>query len=69
MLYVTGSECLPPAGYAAGVVSVRFINSNAIIGATCALKLTLPTRFQSYDEFCHCIRAVLPPGKKSYTMI
>ena len=67
--FVTGSESPPPAGYTAGFISVQFMDTDAVIGATCQLKLTLPTHFSSYGEFCSCLTAVLPDGKKSFTMV
>lgn len=66
---MTGSECPPPAGFAAGFVSVHFEDTDAVIGATCQLRLTLPTRFKSYTEFRESLLAVLPEGKMSFTMI
>lgn len=67
--FVTGSEHPPPAGYAAGYISVQFMDTDAIIGATCQLKLTLPTLFPTYREFNNSLVAVLPDGKKAFTMV
>jgi hypothetical protein len=66
---LTGSEQLPAAGYSPGYMSVNFIDSDAIIGATCQLKLTLPTNFNSYDDLKRSLLAVLPDGRKAFTMI
>jgi hypothetical protein len=67
--FVTGSEHPPPAGYAAGYISVHFMDTDAVIGATCQLRLTLPTQFSTYREFSQSMMAVLPDGKKAFTMI
>ena len=69
MRFVTGSEHPPPAGYAAGYISVHFMDTDAVIGATCQLKLMLPTHFTNYGLFADCLMAVLPDGKKAFTMV
>lgn len=67
--FTTGSEELPAAGYSPGYISVNFAEGDAIIGATCQMKLTLPTSFDNYDAFKRSLLAVLPDGSKSFTMI
>ena len=39
MRFVTVSEHPPPAGYAAGYISVHFMDTDAVIGDTYQLKL------------------------------
>ena len=62
--FVTASEHLPPAGFSSGSISVNFSDGDAVIGATCQLKLTLPTNINKYSDFKQSLLAVLPDGKE-----
>ncbi len=53
--YVTGSDSPPPAGFAAGYITVQLLDTDAVSDATCLLKLTLPSRFEKYEDFCQCM--------------
>ena len=64
--YMTGSKTIPKK------ILVSFQNgSMGVGGATCAMRLTLPVLGTDYDfdTFSAIIRAVLPRGKKSFTVI
>ena len=67
--FTTGSEHIPAAGYSSGYISVAFVDGDAVMGSTCALKLTLPTGCGTYEHFERSLLAVLPGGRKSFTMI
>ena len=66
---VTGSEYPPLAEYVAGFISVQFMGTDALISATCQLKLTLPTQFPTYSEFTNSLVAVIPEVKYAFTMV
>ena len=48
---------------------MQFVKGDAVIGATCQLKLTLPVDFNSYSDFRQGLLAGLSHGRKSFTMI
>ena len=67
--FTTGSKHIPAAGYSSWYVSVDFVDGDAVMGSSCALKLTLPTGCGTYEIFEQSLLAVLPGGRKSFTMI
>lgn len=48
---------------------MQFVDGDVVIGATCQLKLTLLLNFNNYSDFKQGLLAVLPHGRKSFTMI
>ena len=68
--YTTGSYNVPPAGYSAGCIKVAFQEHvMGITASTCVPQLTLPKTFKDYETFALSLRAVLPPGRKSFTIL
>lgn len=67
--YMTGSDSPPPSGFSAGYIAVQFLDTDGVISATCQMKLTLPTRLDNIEEFSACMHAVLPQGRRSFTMV
>ena len=48
----TGSESIPPCGFPPGKPVLSFNSSNPYpTASTCALELTLPTKYDDYQEF------------------
>jgi len=60
--YVTGGRTLPKR------IHVAFDESAGIAASTCAMKITLPLHVDA-STFSTAMRAVLFPGRKSFTMI
>ena len=52
LAFFTGADCIPPLGYTSAVLS--FNESNPYpTASTCAIQLTLPTKYTDYEQFRH----------------
>ena len=50
--FFTGAESIPPCGFPPGKPVLSFNSSNPYpTASTCALELTLPTKYDDYQEF------------------
>lgn len=55
MVFFSGAEGIPPVGYSQNP-SINFNPNSAFpTASTCALELTLPTRYSSYELFKHAL--------------
>ena len=50
LAFFTGADTIPPLGYASAVLNFNPLNLYPT-ASTCAVELTLPTRYAQYDQF------------------
>ena len=50
LAFFTGADSIPPLGYQSAVLNFNPHNPYPM-ASTCAIQLTLPTKYQDYDEF------------------
>ena len=48
--FFTGADCIPPLKYRSAFLHFN-PNNHYPTASTCAIQLTLPTKYESYDEF------------------
>ncbi len=50
LAFFTGADCIPPSGYESGTLTFSWIDPYQT-ASTCAIQLTLPTKYNDCDEF------------------
>ena len=50
LAFFTGADSIPPLGYKSAILHFN-PNNHYPTASTCAIQLTLPTKYQSYQEF------------------